>query len=69
MTLREDVNRVLMDGKEHDTRSILKNLKWDNEVWKHKHPKHSIRCCFLRMEQKGEVVRIKDRVPMAVRRV
>jgi hypothetical protein len=69
MTLREDIDRILMDGNEHGTRDVLKQLPNDHIIHEHKDPVRSIRCCFNRMERKGEVVRIKDRVPIAVRRV
>jgi hypothetical protein len=69
MTLREDINRVLEDGKEYDVRSMLKKFRSNNEVWTHKSPKNSVRCCFLRMIHRKEVIQIKDRMPMVIRRI
>jgi hypothetical protein len=69
MTLREDISHILMDGNEHGIIDVLKQLPNDHIIHEHKDPVSSIRCCFQRMERKGEVIRIKDRVPIAVRRV
>jgi len=69
MTLREDVNRVLMDGKEHDAIDVLKQFPNNHMAMTHKDPARSIRNCFRRMERKGEVVKIEGRFPIAVRRI
>ena len=57
-----------MDGKEHNARSVLEKFPNNHIVRTHKYPIGSIKNCFIRMERKGEVVRIQGRKPITVRR-